>query len=620
MGHSVVAEKAALSGQDWSLVAEWIREEKDRRKTSKKRRELERLWRQVDRQVALEPDIRRVFSGKRFDWFPEIELPLQFNSLEVNAADARRLKFPRGAEWYAVSANISAKYEERFQERRERFPMIGKQPLPMKMNQETANTLTKAVMDHYHKQWDFRAAIDLFDIECLKYGTGVVRTKEVTFSKFFNDFRGTRMMDARGPKVIPTSIWSVLLDDTPSAIMHEGIAISPGHIRCLTKRLADLKKAIRAGGPERGWRMAAVRRLEADKGIAGDNDEIEFTEYEGDLVVPRGRGEPIFLPGATVTIATGRNMNEVVRFLTNDYPFNSYDIGHYMRDSLDSPYGVSPLMKGQPIQEAATLALNLLLATSALEALPPCSYDRNDPGLSAKQGPDIYPGAMNAVDSPEAIQFKEGGDVPALTNSYLALLKQYEDLSQVNDPRRGGPVRSHTTAAAIDIEQSRGMSRVDDFVQGQLYGPITSILYKEFEIAKRTMKSPQDIQIDQGGVEGWLKVAAADLPDEAAFTVFGAAGLLNDRQNFENFSVTTNMALQIMAAAAQLGQPIPADFQRMILEAYRRGNINNASSFIGITGGAQGVPAGAAPGAALPPGAPGLPTNTLTGVEAAVGV
>ena len=613
-------EKAQLSAQDWALVAAWIRDEKERRKNTSRRKELERLWTEVDRQVALTPNMRRIFSGKRFDWFPETELPLQFNALEVNCADARRLKFPRGSEWFAVSANVSDDYAERFQARRDRFPMVGGSAVPLKMDQETANTLTKAVMDHYHQKWDFRSGIDLFDVECLKYGTGILRTREVTLSKFFNDYRGTRMKDARGPAVVPVSVWSVLLDDTPSAVLHEGISIAPGHIRCLTKRLIDVKQAIKTGGPERGWRMAAVRRLESDKGIAGDNDQVEFIEYEGDLVVPRGRGEPIFLPGAIVTIAAGKNVNEVVRFVAKDYPFSSYDVGWYMRDSLDSPYGVSPLMKGQPLQEAATLALNLLMATSALEALPPCSYDKNDPGLSAKGGPDIFPGAMNAVDSPEAIQFKEGGDVPALTNSYLALLKQYEDLSQVNDPRRGGQVRSHTTASAIDIEQSRGMSRVDDFVQGQLSGPITSILYKEFEIIRRVMSAPQDIHVDQGGVEGWLKVAAADLPDDVHFTVYGAAGLLNDRQGFENLSVANNQALQIMGAAAQMGQPIPADFLRMVLEIYRRANINNAGSFIGTAGPSSGVPAGTEAGTALPPGAPGIPTNTLASVEAAVGI
>jgi hypothetical protein len=613
-----------LSPNDWVLVAHWIRDEKERRKGAKKRKELELIWEEIDRQVAMEPRARIIQSGQREDWLPDLELPLQFNTLEVNAADARRLKFPRGSEWYSVSADLSDEYMKRFQERREKFPMIGGKPVPMKLDQETANVLVKATMDHYHRQYDFRAMIDLFDVECLKYGTGILRTKEVITHKFFNDFRGTTALSTRGPAVVPCSIKNVYLDDTPLAVMHEGITMAPGHIRCLYKKLKDVQNAIATGGPERGWRQEAVKKLEPEKGKNENDEFVELLEFEGDLVVPRGRGKPIFLPAVILTVAAGKNACEVVRFRESDYPFCSYAIGHYFREDLDSPYGTSPLIKGQPIQEAATAALNDLMTAGALGARPPCFYDRNDPTLAAAGGPAIFPGSSTGTDSPDAVDFMENPDVAALLQVYVGLTKQYEDLTAVNDPRRGGATKSHQSAYAVDLENSRGLARIDDFVQGQEVGPITSVLYKEYEIVKRCLTKGQDIQVDAGGIEGWVKVASADLPDKVAFVVTGSAGVINQRQQAENFAAATNMAIQIIGTAAQLGLPIQVDWPRLVQEIYKRAGINNSAEYVGITTQqAPTTPSPEAGGAAAGPGiqgpVTGVPTNDLTNIQSALG-
>jgi hypothetical protein len=215
---------------------------------------------------------------------------------------------------------------------------------------------------------------------------------------------------------------------------------------------------------------------------------------------------------------------------------------------------------------------------------------------------------MNATDSPDAVEFMEAPDVAKLLQVYLALLKQYEDLTAVNDPRRGGPMRSHTTATAADLEQTRGLSRTDDFVQGQEQGPITSLLYREYEIAKRCLKTAIPVQVDAGGIEGWVRVAAGDLPDDVAFRVHGSAGVLDERTQFESFMQATNAALQVVGVGAQMGIGVPIDFNALVMEIYRRGGVNNAGSFIG----ANSSQAGTAP---TPPTADGgIPANDLTDV------
>jgi hypothetical protein len=606
-----VADVPGLPKNDWILIANWIRGEKERRELAPKRRELKSIWAEIDRQVAMIPRAKEILSGQKADWIPNTELPLQFNTLEVNCADARRLKFPRGTEWYSCSSDMSEEYLAKWTERRSRIPLFGSLLDAPKMDQETANTLPKVVLDHFHRLYDFRSMIDLFDVESIKYGTGILRVKEVEMHKFFNDYRGTQRQTMKGPAVVPCSIKNVFLDDTPMAVMHEGITMSPGHIRCTFKHYKDVQNAIATGGSERGWRKEVIRRLEPEKGKDANREHIELIEFEGDLVVPRtSSNNPIFLPGVIVTVAAGRNATEVVRYQEQGYPFPSYIVGTYMRDCLDSPYGTSPLIKGQPIAEAATDCANRLLTAAALAAQPPGWYDANDPRLTGSGGPRIFPGSLSATDSPDAIEFMEAPDVAKLLQVYLAFLKQYEDLTAVNDPRRGGPIKSHTTATAADLEQTRGLSRTDDFVQGQEQGPITSLLYREYEIAKRCMSKPVPIQVDAGGIEGWVRVAAADLPDDVAFRVHGSAGVLDERTQFENFMQGTNASLQLIGMAAQMGIQVPVDFNALVLETYKRAGINNAGTFIGANSSSPGVTA-APP---VPPAGEAVPGNDLTDV------
>ena len=622
-------ERKQFTADEWQEIADYIVSEKHRRANKRCRKDKELLWREIDRQIAMDPLPRELGSGSNQDWLPNTELPLQFNTLEVNMADARRLKFPRGSEWFSASANMSDKYLERWNKRRQTNAIVGKTPdgapIPVKIDQETADTIVKASIDHFHRLYDFRSAIDLFDAEMIKYGTGIVRTKQVLINKFLHDFRGTSSKELLGPAVVPLSIKEVYLDDSPVMVMHEGITHAPGHIRCTVKRASDVFNAIKVGGPEKGWRQDAIREIMAAETPDQKIDSLEVLEFEGDLLVPCS-AETLFLPNVIVTVAWQGKARQVIRFRENDWPFISYDVGHYMRQDVDDPYGVSPLMKGQPLQEAATEILNDLMAAASLAARPPVFYDRNDMTLTAKGGPQIHPGSMMPTDSPNAVEFMERADVAALTSTYLAIVKQYEDLTAVNDPRRGGPVRSHTTATAIDIEQSRGLSRTDDFVQSVEKGPLTSILHKEYEIIRKSLASSTPIYVEMGGIEGWMNISGQDLPDEIAIRVHGSQGVLNERQQMESFAGATNLVTQLAVQAAQLaaggmGQPIELNFQRLAEEIYRRAGINNAREFLG--GGAAGpapAPAQPAPAGGLPSPLAGVPENDLTDLARSFGV
>ena len=242
-----------------------------------------------------------------------------------------------------------------------------------------------------------------------------------------------------------------------------------------------------------------------------------------------------------------------------------------------------------PLQEGATEVFNSLLGVAQLNGQPPLAYDRNDANLAAGGGPRIFPGAQLPTDSPNAIEALQIGDLNGLLNAYLALLKQHEDVTGVNDARRGQSVKSHTTATAADIEANQGLSRTDDFVSSQEQGPLTTMLYMEYAIIKTMMKSPQPVAVETGGIEGFIKVAASDLADTVQFTVQGSAGVANERERARNFLAASQFAVTMQQAALQQQIQIPINFQEIIVEVFNRAGVQNAGRFIG---GSADVPAG----------------------------
>lgn len=584
-----MADRQRLTSKEWQEVGDFVKMEKERRKGNRKA--LEDQWKEIDRQIAMTPLPREIASGEDQDWFPNTELPLQAQALEVISADARRLKFPRGTQWYSAHAEVSDDYRDRWNKRRESTPLVSNIPTPINLDQESADTLAKGAVDHFHRQYDFREKMDLQDAEAIKYGTFVSRVRPVTMATWDHTARGVKEETTIGPAVIPCSIQHTYLDDSPSAVMHEGVALRQSFIRESWQSLESLKLAAKKGGPDKGWLPDQINKLEGKRDNKHKRQQVEILEFEGDLVVPRSRSS-LFLPNVILTVAINEGVARGVRFRTNDMPFSSYVVGHYMRDSVKSPYGTSPLMKGQPLQEAATLAANMLMAASALNADPYLLYDGNDQYLAAQGGPNVRPGGQDMSDSPNAIERVEGGDVGALLNTYVGLLKQYEDTVGVNDPRRGAAVRSHTTTGAHDLEASRGISRTDDFVTSAEQGPLTTTLDREYRIIKKVMTQARSINIDSGGIEGWVRLSAADLADNVAFVVHGSAGVINERDRAANFFGAVQFGLQVVAQAAQLGEQIDVNWQELIQHGFVLAGEQNAQRFFNSPSGTPPIPIG----------------------------
>ncbi|RJR37221.1 MAG: hypothetical protein C4576_23020 [Desulfobacteraceae bacterium] len=598
-------------------IGHYIRAEKDRRKI--RRSDREKIWSEIDRQISMIPKARKKEDPTTPFWYPDVELPLQFDALEVIAADCRRLLFPRSTAWYSVVAEVGDSYMRNFERRRiagtplepmmfpgqrpmRPAPMIGEEPAPMKIDQESANTLCKAVLEHYHRMYDFRAMIDMFLAEDLKYGTAVGRVGKVRMARFSHSSMGVKSKDLMGPAFIPMSIKNVYLDDSYSSVMHEGWMLGPSDIRVYWQNLDDLKKAAIAGGSERGWRMDRIKNLSALNGPDDKNGQVELIEWEGDLVLPTSQGS-IFLPNVIVTVACGSKETEPVRFRKKELPFRSYVSHQYFRDDAGCPYGSSPLIKGQPIQESAVEIVNDLLAACRMQGIPPIFYDRHDPNFAAQGGPALHPNARIPTDAPNSVEVPKIGDVNALMAALMTMVKQHENTTGSNDARRGQRLKSHTTAEAANIEASQGISRTDDFVTSLETGPMTQILYMEWEIIRETMKSAQPVMVDANGIEGWVNISAQDLPERVAFKVVGSEGAIEERQRAQDFMQASKFAIELMMASFQAAaagapvQPVPLNLEAMAKEGYEIAGISNPGRFVGAPAAVSG---GVAPQPAIP--------------------
>jgi len=172
-------KKMRFDQRDWAYIAEHICEELTKRK--KEREGLEKIWKEVDRQVAMIPKrTHKTLPDGTPDltkaWLPEIELPLQAQTLEVLTADSRRMLSPDAGSWFVPHAETTDEYLERVD-----FQSLiagDESDVPSLITQDNADKLVQGVMDHWHRQYDFWGNIDKIDAEAFKYGMGKDRDWE----------------------------------------------------------------------------------------------------------------------------------------------------------------------------------------------------------------------------------------------------------------------------------------------------------------------------------------------------------------------------------------------------------------------------------------------------------
>lgn len=613
--------KTRFDKRDFDLIAEEVVSKLHDRKQRRKHRE--KVWKEVDRQLRMEPDISFKMTvlpdgspSDRVDprkaWLPEVELPLQRQALEVLTADARRMMFPDSGPWFEAHAEVSDTFLEKAEAGA--VKIAGDETdQPSLILQDNVDKLIAGRLNHLHRQYEFFGTYDRINGEAFKYGTGVGRGRNVRKQVFLDTARGIVKQDVVIPMLVFRSIKNVYLDDTLHHVMNEGHFVGPGIISEHSIRFTDLIKAANSGSndPNRedgGWMPNNLTGLDV-----ANEDIVTVAEYEGDLIVPRKTRTSLLLSNVIVTVVIGKTpkgqlQRKTIRLRFNKLPFSSFLIHPYHIEDADdkdnsTPYGEGPLTMGMHVHSSAVQALNVFHQTAQLNAAPPVGYDGADVWFAQRGGPVIEPFAQWATN--ENIEVHQFGDPAAIFQAFTGFVLMHGDVTGVNAPRLGAQTVSHTTAFAKEAELSRGTVRTVDYVRSMVMGPLPRWLYMEYAMDRANMTGSETFYVDT--YQGFLTTTKDAFPENVAFEVFGSGGPQEEQQKIQNRLAAVNQAIQIDAIKIQAGMEPSLDYEQIQKQILRDGGWTDVDTLLrsqDLSQGAAGGPAvqnapGANPGTAI---------------------
>lgn len=599
---------SSINPTDFKHISETIIDEHAERR--QRRRHLERHWREIDRQVAMIPErSHKQTPNGRIDsaraWMPETETPLQAQTLEMLTADTRRLMFPKNRDWFACRAALNEDYLKRFEAAETLF--VGERGKDDRtiLIQDNADLLAQGILSHWHNQYDFRAHVDLIRANAISYSFGVGRLRMVNRDILGHQMRG-KITSRKIPVLIPRSPKNVYLDDSQHALMHEGESLGPNIIQVRMMRLADLQAAAR---DDKSYVPSEVNKLKADK-----HGVVTLLEMEGDLTFDRGT-ELVIVKHAIITVAKGSGRSKdnfgVVRMQDGE-PFSTYLIDHYNRENavdahgrsassgsfsrssdkenFAGAYGSSPLLKGFPIAKAAAQALNRVIEASQLKNSPPIGYNRDDVAFANSGGPNPQPYAQWPTTDDVKVHSDIGGEPASLFSVFASLVSMYHDVTGVNPPRLGAQTKSHTTAFAKDVEITQGTIRTVDYINSSLEGPFTRFLELEYRMGVAAMTGVETVYIEDW--KEFVNIRKAHLPDIVRFLAIGAGAPAEEQAKDQQRLASAQLALQIEAAALQLGvleQPV-MNYENLIKQTLSDGGWTDVSAIFEPSAASEGAP------------------------------
>ncbi len=571
----------SLEPGDYRPLAEAVYVEwKDRKK---RRDHLEKHWKEIDRQLRMEPELSHKLGingqvDPKRRWMPEIELPLQASALETLLADVRRLRYPNSArEWFQTRVALTQAYFDAF--RGAGSPYLGetKREFADAISQDDADTIVQGYVSSFHNAYDFRGHMDLVDAQAICYGAGVGRMRRVK-NRILGFNARLLPKDKQCPVLVPRDIKKVYFDDSKHALMHEGIALGPSIIQERTQKLVDLRAADQPGG---GYLDNQIKTLTPDK-----EGNVLLLELEGDFAFDRSTSETKLLQDVCLYIAIGEGQPTLIKVEEGE-KFSTFIVNQYHLEGPQFANAASPLLKGMPIAKVAAQALNRVIESGQLKNQPPVRYSPDDPNLAAEGGPNLYPGAaFKAVETVDVLS-EVGGEPAMLFNIFLALAGMYADVTGVTPARQGAETKSHTTAFAKDVELSRGQTRTVDYVNATLQGQMTRMLEIEYRMGLDMMRGSEIIYLQDW--REFVQVKRGHLPDIVKFEAVGADAPIEEQQAIVQKLQAAQAALQIDAAAIQLGKPPTIQSVKpMIEEILRDGGWHSLEEFF-----AQAPPGGA---------------------------
>lgn len=532
-------KKRRISPKDWDKVAEFVNRTLKQRETDGFRKHHERIWKEVDRQVSMEPmQATKKDKADKGDWHNVIELGELARASEIITADVMRLLFPNNRSWFEAHSSVDQE------------------------DHRPIDKALRALMVQQQSDFGFKERLNLSVHEALHHGGFVVEVDEETALKIHD---GTGVEALKAPVWKPHSMWNCYPDPSPSTLgtntFYNGSMIikeyMPLHV------LKDIQGD--------GWVKSQIPKVKKkqNKNKDVETQDIEIVKYFGDIVIER-QGEDILLPNSEVYLANGTFVYySPAKLSVPRIIYNGYE-----RMDVRDPYYVSPLIKTAPLHKMASKLANKTLDSVDLHVEPPLVYESHDPNFVVNGGPRIEPGAKTPTKG--LANFKEitTGDPSTGLSALQFVLDQVRQSTSVDANRSGAGDAVERTATEARNKARRGEVRVVDFVE-KLDFSLKTFLYMQHEFNKKGMQKYSYYNPEMDAPDfNWAQ--KSDLPKEVHFDVVGAKGILGEEERSQKM-----LAVVQIASGSEMFAPLLKPDQ-ILKQAFMDAGVKNPEQFIKV--------------------------------------
>ncbi|HZQ44473.1 MAG TPA: hypothetical protein VFA99_14555 [Acidobacteriaceae bacterium] len=546
-------KETKLNKRDWQKIETHLKDELDQRKQSPFRTSAEGRWREVDRQVSMNPMVKVNADGAEVSlgWHNVVELGELSRASENTSADVRRIIFPQTRFWFEAHADISSALGlDKNTGEKNQQPKL----------QERVNGRVRSFMAQQHDDFGLKDRVELSIKEALHHGSFVAEI-ELDEQEFVHD--AVKVSKKRAPVWKPHSMWNCYPDLSPSVIgtniFYEGSmfveSFAPRH---------RAERMVKDGGE--GWMPSQWRKVSKDAHKGKDNQQVKdvkITTYWGDIFIDRA-DETLYYPNHKAVLMNGT----IVYMAPNKTPYPPIIYRCYERMDVRDPYGMSPIIKMSPMQKLGTMMANKGMDGVELSLEPPIVYDGNDPDFVLNGGPVIEPGAKVSTKGSNAFsQVQIGNPQVAFDALQFILGEMKEKLG-----RPGRPVGDRATKAEVVKAAQDQEAALVDFID-KMEHSMRSFLFMQHalnlsEVDRYSYYSPEMEDPD------FLVMTKKDLPKAVHFSVVGARGVLGEEERNQKMSVVT-----AFAAGNPLFAPL-LDTKALLGQMFQDAGVKNPERFI----------------------------------------
>ncbi len=552
-------KKRKITRKDWDKVAEKVRSEFKSRQDQNFRKAHELIWKEVDRQIMMEPMKRISKDGKEInpEWRSVLELGELAKASEIITADVMRLTFPTNRSWFEVHSEIPAVLD----------PQTGSKQVDAK-SQDFIDRAYRALLVQQHLDFGLKGRYELSVKEALHHGSYVAEIRNDDRIRY-HDGSGVNQVSA--PIWVPYSMWNSYPDPSPSVIgtdlFYTGSMILVDYIPYyLLQQMATGE----------GWMVENIERVKNQKKLKHSNknvetEDVQLIKYYGDCEIERSDGN-IILPNAKVILAN----DVIVYYAPNDLPYPPIIYSGYERMDVRDPYYTSPLIKLAPMQKLGSQLANKLVDSMAMKVEPPIAYDANDPQMVLDGGPRMAPGAKIGVKGSYGVKEIQAGDPEAAMVGLEFIINQLNQGLGINAIRSGaGNDVSDKTATEITTADVKAEIRTAEFVDKQERHALRPFLYMQHELNKKYLQAYTFYNPEMDAPD-FMQVQGSDIPANVVFDVVGSRGALGEKARATRVNEVTAFLLN-----NEMTRHLP-NTTELAKQAYQDAGVKNPERYLNI--------------------------------------